>query len=202
MSDTSSEADQQSSLGSSSPTPPPTGGEKDKPNIGAKIHQFENGEREKAEKEEKERKRALFEKKLSKFDKQPETASSHPPLVKKLSHVDKMTKKFSYERKSEQEEREIQKRREEFERKRSGFMSEDGECTSRKSSEDDGGAEETRGRLSKMRLMFEDRDAALAAAEAEAEAKRKQDEEAQARRQEFEAKSSMFKKLSASQHDR
>ena len=75
-------------------------------------------------------------------------------------------------------------------------------CFSRKSSEDDGGAEETRGRLSKMRLMFEDRDAALAAAEAEAEAKRKQDEEAQARRQEFEAKSSMFKKLSASQHDR
>ena len=48
MSDTSSEADQQSSLGSSSPTPsPPTTGENDKPNIGAKIHQFENGEREK-----------------------------------------------------------------------------------------------------------------------------------------------------------
>lgn len=172
----------------------------DKAKIDAKIHQFENGEREKVEREEKERKKALFERKLSKFDKPdpPTTNGNHPPLVKKLSHVDKMAKKFSYERKSEEEEREIRKRRDEFERKRSGFMSEDGE-TSRKCSEE--AAEESRNRLSKMKLMFEDRDAALAAAEAEKDLKRRQEEEAENRRKEFEAKSSVFKKLSTS-HDR
>ena len=104
------------------------------------------------EREEKERKRAMFERKLSKFSVGSEEGGcngshGHPPLVKKLSHVDKMAKKFSYERKSEEEEREIRRRREEFERKRSGFMSDTDDSTSRKTSaEEEENAEESRNR--------------------------------------------------------
>ena len=48
-----------------------------------------------------------------------------------------------------------------------------------------------------MRLMFEDPEAALAAAEAEKDRKRREEEEAETRRKDFQAKSSIFKKMSS-----
>ena len=52
-----------------------------------------------------------------------------------------------------------------------------------------------------MRLMFEDPEAALAAAEAEKDRKRREEEEAETRRKEFQAKSSILKKMSQTSGD-
>jgi len=149
----------------------------------------------------------MFERRLSKFNAPPPPSSTEAAAAaaaekpRKPSHVDKLTKKFSQTQLSEEAEREVRKRRDEFERKRSGFMSGSlpADEIQRKISE----PEESRNRLQKMKLMFEDRDAALAAAEDELNRKRREEEEAEQRRKDFEAKSSLFKKMSnAGSHER
>lgn len=163
----------------------------------SKIHQFENGEREKIEREEKERKKALFDKKMSKFDK-PDTANNNGsgiPVVKKVSNVQKVAEKFSKEPNSEEVERELLHRREDFDQKCSRFMAEDGDASWKSPEEKE---DESRNRLAEMRLMFEDKEAALAKAEEEETQKRLQEEEAEQRRKDFEAKSSLFKETNDS----
>ena len=158
--------------------------------IGDKIHQFEHAEREKVQKEEKDRKKAIFQRKLSKFTPPPPEEKPRTP-----SEVSKLAQKFAELNESEEVQREKARRKEEFERKRSGFSSGSPEQLQQPDEE------EGKNRLQKMRLMFEDRDAALAQAEDEMLRKRQEEEEAEQRRKDFEDKSSMFKKLSAS-HDR
>ena len=88
-----------------------------------KISLFENTEREKAEKEERDRKRALFARKLSKFGENAELNGDNNVNVGKET-VGAKVKMFTEAPGSEERRKEAERRRSEFRRKLSAFSGE------------------------------------------------------------------------------